>query len=45
MALLDIPDRWGILTAHQERSEMKNPVYEPIQVRKVQARLRMRQHA
>jgi hypothetical protein len=43
--LIDIPDRWGILTAHRRRFGMKNPVYEQIQARKVKARLRMLQHA
>jgi hypothetical protein len=43
--LIDIPDRWGILTAHRRRFGMKNPVSEQIQARKVKARLRMLQHA
>lgn len=43
--LIDIPDRWGILTAHRRRFGMKNPVYEQIRARKVKARLRMLQHA
>src|SRR6266851_9555280 len=43
--LIDIPDRWGILTAHLRRFGMKHPVYEQIQDRKVKSRLRMLQHA
>jgi hypothetical protein len=45
LPLKDIPDRWGILTAHRRRLGMKNPVYEQIQARKVKARLRMLQCA
>src|SRR5713101_1507491 len=40
-----MPDRWVILTAHDRRFGMDNPVCEQIQARKVKARLRMLQHA
>jgi transposase InsO family protein len=43
--LIDITNRWGILTAHHGRFRMKNQVNEQIQARKVKARLRMLQHA
>ena len=43
--LLDIPDRWGILTTHDRRFGMKNQVKEHIQARKVRGRLRKLQHA
>jgi hypothetical protein len=33
--VIDIPDRWGILTAHRRRFGMKNPVFKKIQDRKV----------
>jgi hypothetical protein len=36
--LIDVPDRWDILTAHHRRSGMKTSVYEQIQARKVKAR-------
>jgi hypothetical protein len=35
-----MPDRWVILTAHDRRFGMDNPVCEQIQARKVRARLR-----
>jgi hypothetical protein len=43
--LIDIPDRWGILTAHHRRPGMENSAYEQVQARKVKARLRTLQHA
>jgi transposase InsO family protein len=43
--LIDIPDRWSILTAHHRRFGIKNPLYEQIQARKVKSMLRMLQHA
>src|SRR5260221_14784767 len=43
--LIDIPDRWDILTTPRRRVGMKNQVYEQIQARKGKARLRMLQHA
>jgi hypothetical protein len=45
VVLTNIPNRWGILTAHCARFGMKSVVYEQIQARKVKARLRMLQHA
>jgi len=33
--LIDIQDRWVILTAHHRRFGTKNPVYEQIQARKL----------
>jgi hypothetical protein len=35
-----MPDRWVILTAHDRRFGMDNPVCEQIQARRVRARLR-----
>ena len=42
---MDIPDRWGMLTAHHKRFGMKSRVYEQIQVRKMKAGRDLLQHA